>query len=61
MTYFTAGKVPLGTMRRTGEKCPESGVWESQDFPSTTGPFAYSNVFPPHNGRAVYWKLIRYA
>jgi hypothetical protein len=54
-------KSPIGTTRKTGEKSPESGVWQTQDSPSTTGPFAEGNVFPPHNGKAVTWKLISYA
>ena len=52
---------PLGTTARTGERCPESGVWQSQDNPPTTAPIAVGNVMPPHNGKAVTWKLIRYA
>lgn len=64
MTYgtTTAQKhVPIGTTAKTGERCPESGVWQSQDNPSTTAPIAYGNVMPPHNGKAVAWKLIQYA
>lgn len=61
MTSYAHARIPLGTTRRTGETCPESGVWESQDYPSTTGPFAKGNVFPPHNNKAVHWKLVRYA
>jgi hypothetical protein len=53
--------VPIGTRVQTGEICPESGVWQSEDFPSTTAPIARGNVMPPHNGRAVYWRLVRYA
>ncbi|MGJ6967899.1 hypothetical protein ACSDR0_38920 [Streptosporangium sp. G11] len=53
--------VPLGTTARTGEKCPESGVWEVTTAPSTTAPIAKSNVMPPYSGRAVVWKLKRYA
>lgn len=52
---------PLGTLAKTGEKCPESGDWESQDSPSTTAPIAETNIMPPHNNKAVTWKLIRYA
>ncbi|MCB2061050.1 MAG: hypothetical protein R3E09_01970 [Novosphingobium sp.] len=54
-------KVPLGTTARTGERCPESGVWEAQASPSTTAPIAKGNVMPPYRGKAVTWKLIRYA
>ncbi len=46
-------KAPIGTTAKTGEKCPESGVWKSQDTPSTTAPIAKGNTMPPHNGKAV--------
>lgn len=52
---------PIGTTARTGESCPESGVWTSMDFPSTTAPIAKGNRMPPHNGVAVTWKLTQYA
>jgi hypothetical protein len=54
-------KYPLGTTARTGEKCPESGVWKSQDSPSTTAPIAHGNIMPPHNRVAVTWQLTAYA
>jgi hypothetical protein len=60
MNYYSSRK-PIGTTARTGEVCPESGVWQSMDTPSTTAPIAKGNRMPPHNGRAVTWKLIRHA
>ncbi len=51
----------VGTTARTGEKCPESGIWTSQDSPSTTAPIAKGNVMPPHNGKACTWKLTKKA
>jgi hypothetical protein len=54
-------KLPIGTMAKTGEKCPESGIWEVQGQPSTTAPIAIHNTFPPYQDKAVVWKLIRYA
>lgn len=54
-------KKPIGTTGTTGEKCPESGVWKSVDESSTIAPIAKGNVFPPHNGKAVTWKLIKHA
>lgn len=54
-------KVPLGTTRKTGEKCPESGVWEAQSSPSTTIPLSEGETFPPYNNKAVTWKLVSYA
>lgn len=52
---------PIGTTCKTGEKCPESGVWEVVGTPSTTAPIAKGNVFPPYGGRAVTWRLKSYA
>jgi hypothetical protein len=60
MNYYSSRK-PIGTMARTGETCPESGVWQSMDAPSTTAPIAKGNRMPPHNQQAVTWKLISYA
>jgi len=54
-------KVPLGTTRKTGENCPESGVWEAQGSPSTTIPLSKGEKFPPYNNKSVTWKLISYA
>lgn len=54
-------KCAIGTTARTGESCPESGVWEVVGTPSTTAPIAKGNTMPPYAGRAVTWKLIRYA
>ncbi|ADJ22192.1 hypothetical protein Hden_0370 [Hyphomicrobium denitrificans ATCC 51888] len=53
-------KTPLGTRKYTGETCPESGKWVSEDNPSTSAPIAKGNKFPPHNGKAVYWRLVEY-
>ena len=41
---------------RTGQRCPRSGVWESQDSPSTTVSIAVGEIFPPHNKKAVEWR-----
>jgi len=52
---------PLGTEARTGEICPESGVWKVKAAQSTTAPIAKGNRMPPYNGQAVTWVLIQYA
>lgn len=54
-------KKPLGTTARTGEICPESGVWKVMGTPSTTAPIAKGNRMPPYGDRAVTWELVRYA
>ncbi|RQO35985.1 hypothetical protein DBR37_06455 [Herminiimonas sp. KBW02] len=56
-----AMKEPIGTTRTTGQTCPESGVWAVVGTPSTTGPFAKGNTFPPYSGKSVTWKLAAYA
>ena len=60
MNFYSTRK-PIGTTAKTGEICPESGDWQSLDHPSTSGPIAKGNRMPPHNSRAVTWKLYRYA
>ncbi|SMF33140.1 hypothetical protein SAMN05428998_111105 [Tistlia consotensis USBA 355] len=52
---------PIGTTARTGERCPESGVWKVVGTPTTTAPIAKGNVMPPYNNRAVTWSLTQYA
>jgi hypothetical protein len=52
---------PIGTTARTGENCPESGIWEVVGKPSTTAPIAKGDRMPPYNREAVTWKLIQYA
>ena len=51
----------IGTTARTGERCPESGVWRVVGQPSTTAPIARGNVMPPYRGQAVTWVLVQYA
>jgi hypothetical protein len=52
--------VPLGTTGKTGEKCPESGVWEVVGD-GATAPIAKHNTFPPYKDKAVTWRLKQYA
>ncbi len=52
---------PIGTTARTGENCPESGVWKVVGSPSTTAPIAKGNRMPPYSGNAVAWRLEAYA
>lgn len=57
----TSNRAPIGATARTGEKCPESGVWKVMGTPSTTAPIAKGNTLPPYNSKAVTWQLIQYA
>lgn len=51
----------VGRTARTGETCPESGVWKAKSTPSTTAPIAKGNRMPPYGGKAVTWLLIQLA
>jgi len=57
----TLYRAKLGTRARTGEICPESGVWKVVGTPTTTAPIAKGNRMPPYGNAAVVWELIRYA
>lgn len=62
MNIYARGKAPLGTKKRTGETCPESGIWKVDDpVDTTTAPIAKGNRFPPYDGKSVVWVLIQYA
>ncbi|MET4349032.1 hypothetical protein [Bradyrhizobium sp. RT9a] len=61
MSTATAKRAPIGTKARTGEVCPESGVWKVGGSPSTTAPIAKGNRMPPYDGKAVTWVLSQYA
>lgn len=52
---------PIGTRARTGEICPESGIWKVVGTPTTTAPIAKGDRMPPYSGKAVDWELIQYA
>lgn len=54
-------KYTIGTSCRTGEICPESGVWKCLGINTTTIPLAKGNRFPPYCNKAVIWILVMYA
>ena len=62
-SYFleTFTEYPYNMTAKTGEKCPVSGVWKVDGFPTTTAPIAKGNTMPPYCGKAVTWRLIQYA
>ena len=53
--------MPIGTTARTGETCPESGVWTVVGTPSTTAPIAKGDRMPPYRNEAVTWRLTQLA
>jgi len=52
--------VILGATAKTGEHCPESGVWKVEGTPSVTAPIAKGNRMPTYEDKAVTWELIQY-
>jgi hypothetical protein len=61
MNILLKTRKPIGTTARTGERCPESGIWKVVGEPSTTAPIAEGNVMPPYAGRSATWMFIQYA
>lgn len=53
-------KNPIGTLVRTGERCPESGVWALQDEPATQLFFYEGKIIPPSDEKNANWKLVSY-
>ena len=51
---------PIGTIRRTGEICPQTGVWRSSAYPSTSEALTSGDTMPYVDGRKVFWELIAY-
>ena len=49
------------TKIKTGEICPESGVWQSEATPGTSAPISKGSRMPSQNGRAVSWVLVQAA
>jgi hypothetical protein len=54
-------RIPLATIVKTGEICPESGLWQVVSTPSATAPIAKGQRMPSYNRHAVRWQLVQYA
>ncbi len=50
-------RVPLGTKARTGEKCPETGVWKVSGDTADTVSVNRGAKMPSHNDKAATWEL----
>ncbi len=51
--------IRIGTTRRTGETCPESGIWIAEGKPPVA--ISAGNRFPPSEGKPVIWTLLKAA
>ena len=54
---YAVKKAHIGIRVRTGDTCPESGVWGVEGYPTTTAPIAKGNRMPPYRGISVFWVL----
>lgn len=54
---FLARPVSSNLIARTGDFCPESGIWGVVGNDDVTAPIAVGATMPPHMGRAVDWRL----
>lgn len=52
---------PLGIFARSGEKCPETGIWMSATTPSKTLKKSEGTIMPMFMSSNVKWKLVRYS
>ncbi len=52
--------VYLGDMVGSGERCPVTGIWRSEDG-SKDATFMQGGRMPCHNAAPTKWKLVLYA
>ena len=50
-------KTQLGSITKTGERCPASGLWKVLENPSIEIQVYEGNLIPPYKGRSVSWEL----
>lgn len=60
MKVLNKFRLPLGTRRRTGEVCPETGVWKAMEPTSPPSPLKRGDILPPYTGKRVTWMLVHY-
>lgn len=49
---------PPGATVKTGELCPQSGLWQVAGKPSFTAEMAKGHVVPPCGGKTVVWQFL---
>lgn len=53
-------KAAIGTVVKTGDICPETGIWETDKGTSKQKKLQKGAKMPPQNFMSVNWKLISY-
>lgn len=54
-------QIAVGTTARTGQRCPESGIWSVEHMTTATMPIAIHNLMPPYQNQPVTWVLVQHA
>jgi hypothetical protein len=52
-------RVALGTRLRTGDVCPQTGIWRVLKVAASSTPVLQGKPMPPYGGRSVMWELIQ--
>lgn len=60
MKVLNKFRFPVGTRRRSGELCPESGVWKSLGEKRFSAIMRKGQVFPSRMSGPLTWMLITY-
>lgn len=50
-------KTQVGSITKTGERCPASGLWKVLEDQSVEIQVYEGNLMPPYKGRSVSWEL----
>lgn len=58
--FATSFRKSIGTIARTGEVCPERGIWKTTNHPTTKLEFVEGLKMPAIQGIPVVWKLVSY-
>lgn len=51
----------VGQLVKTGERCPESGMWQPLDSNEDASPIALGSPMPSYRRKSVVWKLVQRA
>lgn len=60
MKVLNKFRFPVGTRRKTGERCPENGLWRVVGNRQTTAQLRRGQSIPEFFGIEVTWMLVEY-
>jgi hypothetical protein len=50
--------IPPGATAKTGDLCPQSGLWQVSGQPQVTTRIPEGHVMPPCHGKTVTWQFL---